>query len=562
MTVRGTVIRAAAVRPLIIALPYVCERCGARWLVHFPDGVVAPPGRCAGAPECKAQRFGEDREGAVAVDCQRLKLQELPREAGAARATLDAEDDDAGRVPRTLEVEVTGSLCDVACAGDEVTVCGVVKAMSEETAAGGAPSGGGKSGGGGGGRSGRGRGSGPAAAPTAAALFVLYIDAVSVMRAPREGDDDPAANAANGAGGAGIANLAIDASSAAFSERDLAFVAKFHAEAATSGGALRLLTASLCPSIYGHALVKAGLLLALLGGSRPGAAAGTGDAQQAQTRDPGRRTDIHVLLMGDPGLGKSQLLAAAVAAAPRGVFVSGPTSSAAGLTAAVGRDASTGAPSLDAGACVQADCGVCGVDEFDKMKPQHGALLEVMEQGTVTIAKAGVSASLPARCALLAAANPAGGRYDRSKTVVENINMGAPLLSRFDLIFVLLDRADEEHDAAVSAHLLQARAGGTLPVAAAARGLLEGGGPVPLAARLVPQAGDEPLPTPLLRKYVAYARRYCHPLLSDDAKHVLKECALVDAFCAVSKQASNHRSVPSASTCSCVLGAAAATCCR
>jgi DNA helicase MCM8 len=218
------------------------------------------------------------------------------------------------------------------------------------------------------------------------------------------------------------------------------------------------------------------------------------------------------------------------------VFVSGPTSSAAGLTAAVGRDASTGAPSLDAGACVQADCGVCGVDEFDKMKAQHGALLEVMEQGTVTIAKAGVSATLPARCALLAAANPGGGRYDRSKTVVQNINMGAPLLSRFDLIFVLLDRADEAHDAAVSVHLLQARAGGTLPPAAAAVRLLEGGagGAVPLAARLAPLPGDEPLPAALLRKYVSYARRFCHPTLSHEAKLVLKECAYFPFYSPIS----------------------------
>jgi hypothetical protein len=313
------------------------------------------------------------------------------------------------------------------------------------SAGGSAPSGGGGGGGGGGsgrgGRGGRGRGAPKAAPPVAATHYLMYLDALSVVRAPREGEDEADGDAApRGPGLRALQGAAV------FSPRDLAFIARFAQEAAAAGGALRLLVGSLCPSIYGASLVKAGLLLALLGGARGRDGAGV-------------RGDIHVLLLGDPGLGKSQLLAAAVAAAPRGVYVCGPTVSAVGLTAAVGRDPATGAPSLDAGACVLADRGVCAVDELDKMKPQHGALLEVMEQGTVSIAKAGIAATLPARCALLAAANPAGGRYNRAKSVVQNLAMGAPLLSRFDLIFVLQDTADEARDAALSEHLLAARAG-------------------------------------------------------------------------------------------------------
>jgi DNA replicative helicase MCM subunit Mcm2 (Cdc46/Mcm family) len=138
VTVRGTVIRAAAVRPLVTALPYTCERCGARALTRFPDGVVTPPSRCP-ADACKSRRFAEDREGALAVDAQRIKLQELPRSdapAGVANADHRANDDNNGadveaeedaRVPRTLEVELTHGLCAAAAAGDEVTVCGIVK---------------------------------------------------------------------------------------------------------------------------------------------------------------------------------------------------------------------------------------------------------------------------------------------------------------------------------------------------------------------------------------------------------------------------------------------------
>jgi DNA replicative helicase MCM subunit Mcm2 (Cdc46/Mcm family) len=133
VTVRGTVIRAAAVRPLLLALPYTCERCGARQLVRFADGVVTPPPRCAAAPACKSGRFTEDREGALAADSQRLKLQELPRTDGggaaalAAAAAADADDEDA-RIPRTLEIELSGTLCAAAAAGDDVTICGIVKA--------------------------------------------------------------------------------------------------------------------------------------------------------------------------------------------------------------------------------------------------------------------------------------------------------------------------------------------------------------------------------------------------------------------------------------------------
>ena len=166
---------------------------------------------------------------------------------------------------------------------------------------------------------------------------------------------------------------------------------------ATRKNAFRLLCASLCPGIYGHERVKAGILLTLLRGNE-------------QHRKHGTRAHSHLLLVGDPGLGKSQMLMAAVGAAPRSVFVGAGTATTAGLTATLHQD-SSGEYGLEAGALVLADRGVCGIDEFDKLAGDQRALLEVMEQSTVNVAKAGIVCSLPARTSIIAAANPIGGHY-------------------------------------------------------------------------------------------------------------------------------------------------------
>ena len=158
------------------------------------------------------------------------------------------------------------------------------------------------------------------------------------------------------------------------------------------------------------------------------------------------RGTSHCLVVGDPGMGKSQMLRAASRVAPLAIHVSGKSASTAGLTATVSRDPTSGAPTFEAGAVALAHGGVCCVDEFDKMKSEHASLLEAMEQQRVSVNKGGARASLPARTTILAAANPHKGRYDRSKSVRENLKMSAPLLSRFDLVFVLTDDPDEERD--------------------------------------------------------------------------------------------------------------------
>ncbi|GFH06570.1 DNA replication licensing factor MCM8 component, partial [Haematococcus lacustris] len=192
---------------------------------------------------------------------------------------------------------------------------------------------------------------------------------------------------------------------------------------------------------------KAGLVLALLGGVRKN--------DGVSGRVP-IRGDVHVLLVGDAGLGKSQLLQACASVAPRGIYVCGNTSSAVGLTASVEKDAVTGDFVLVAGAMVLGDRGCCCVDEFDKMTGEHQALLEAMEQQEVSLAKAGMVASLPARTTVLAAANPAGreGVFNKAKSVADNLKMSPAMLSRFDLVFIMMDRPDLEHDRCLSAHTL------------------------------------------------------------------------------------------------------------
>ncbi|EEF37149.1 DNA replication licensing factor MCM8, putative [Ricinus communis] len=448
VSVRGTVVKLSTVRPLVVQMSFDCEKCKSNIIRVFPDGKFSPPTIC-NLNGCKSKTFHPIRSSAQAIDFQKIRIQEL----------LRSEDHEEGRVPRTVECELTEDLVDACIPGDVVTVTGIIRTINNYV-----DIGGGKS---------KGKNQG---------FYYLYLEVISIKNSKSQSTSSDMQDARSNARATELSDLF------SFSPKDLEFIVKFSEEYGSD--VLRQLVQSICPSIYGHELVKAGITLALFGGVRK--------HSMDQNKVP-VRGDIHVIIVGDPGLGKSQLLQAAAAVSPRGIYVCGNATTNAGLTVAVVKDSMTSDYAFEAGAMVLADGGLCCIDEFDKMSAEHQALLEAMEQQCVSVAKAGLLASLSARTSVLAAANPVGGHYNRAKTVNENLKMSAALLSRFDLVFILLDKPDEVLDKQVSDHIMSLRLEPTRDVDFA------------------------PLPGPLLRKYIAYARTYVFPRMSRPAAEILQK---------------------------------------
>jgi len=487
---RGTVVRMSSVQPLCVRMRYRCPHCGSTTQRECIDGVPPDAPKCT-SNECreKSRRLffkgGKGKPGMgmslwmkPAVHSDEVKWE------NHQRIKLQLTGEGTGRVPPTVEVELRGALCDKTLPGDVVTVAGVLKKDPMSN--------GGKGAKGSGGPSGKGQG------PTL--LRGVYLECCSVERA----------------GGSDVA------------ERDSVLITPEDEvrikQIAEEGDCFARLVHSLAPCIHGHELVKAGLVLSLLGGVRS---------------ENARRGDVHIMMVGDPGVGKSQMLRACAAVAPRGVYVCGNSTTASGLTVTLQRDVTTGDTALEAGALVLGDQGATCIDEFDKMeRTEYASLLEAMEQQRISVAKAGAVGTLPARTSVIAAANPRGGHYDDGQTVAQNLRLSPALLSRFDLIFVLKDSLQGPASGMIARHVLEqhveSRFDETHPDPDWQDGwgdeAAEGDARKPLEHVLLEWArgkGGRPAPPPLdpavLRKYFAYARRTCSPKLTQEACTVLKE---------------------------------------
>uniref|UniRef100_A0A7N8Y507 DNA helicase MCM8 n=1 Tax=Mastacembelus armatus TaxID=205130 RepID=A0A7N8Y507_9TELE len=465
--VRGTVVRVSNIRPLCTRMAFRCLACSHTQSLPLQHGKYATPTKCIQL-ECRSRSFAPSRSSPLThtVDWQIIKVQEL----------IGGEQRETGRIPRTVECQLTSDLCDSCVPGDTVTVTGIVRVTNDGSSRGNKDQ----------------------------CMFLLYLEATSVSNTKGQGSRGSLEGFSGGE---------------EFSLKELYAIQEIQSQP----NLLRLIVHSLCPVIYGHLLVKAALALALFGGRQ----------KHTDKNSVPVRGDPHILMVGDPGLGKSQMLQAVCNVAPRGIYVCGNSTSTTGLTVSLSRDAGTGDYALEAGALVLADQGLCCIDEFDKLGNQQQALLEAMEQQTVSLAKAGIVSSLPARTSVIAAANPTGGHYNRGKTVSENLKMGSALLSRFDVVFLLLDIPDESHDRHLSEHVMANRAGrGRTSSAVVTRAssdfetsiLLEHSD-MPLSERLKIPADEtvDPIPTCLLRKYISYARQYVHPSLSPEAAQILQD---------------------------------------
>ena len=551
VTLRGQAVRVSPASYLAKTLQFTCDRCDTPQTFYFTNGLYDEPESCA-APGCRSKKFTPDRDSVKCADWQRIRLQELIEDV------MEDDDYDGRGQARFADIEAEGTLVNKCAPGDEITVVGIVEMRNVEQ-----------------------KGS-ALERERAASQFELVVNALSVTR-QRAGDDvnrQPLSKEAEEAFRRGLPNLAAEDAhfgrvsegwlgvedfqkefeeEPAMSPADLEFIVRFTEEC--DGEQFKQLVHSLCPVIYGQELVKAGIVLALFGGV------------SKKFEDDGwipTRGSINCLVVGDPGMGKSQMLTAASKVANKGMYCCGGSGvSVAGLTAAVIKDPTTGQFTYEAGALVRSHGGVCCVDEFDKMQSKHDAFLETMEQQEVSIAKAGIVCTLPARASIVAAANPKGGQYNRSLNITDNLNMSPALLSRFDLIFILVDDADATLDEHRARHVLAPHGvGGVAQLKQAQQQLLaqyahedqeeeeardreedEYAGaytqPQPrddertdnqLAVRRGPTlkqrlrldlaGADEdfaPLPVSLMRKYITYARAYCFPMLSDEAGKILQD---------------------------------------
>lgn len=438
VSLKGMIIRCSSIIPEIREATFRCLVCG-----YFSDPIVVDRGRinepiACSKPECLAKNsMTLVHNRCRFADKQIVRLQETP------------DDIPEGGTPHTVSVLMHDKLVDAGKPGDRVEVTGIYRAMSVRVGA---------------------------TQRTVKSLFKTYIDCLHIKKTnkSRMATED---------------SMDIDVGSKRV-EEDVQFdeeqVAQLK-ELSKQPDIYERLTRSLAPNIWELDDVKKGLLCQLFGGNALKLPSGASF-----------RGDINILLVGDPGTSKSQLLQYIHKLSPRGIYTSGRGSSAVGLTAYVAKDPETGETVLESGALVLSDRGICCIDEFDKMSDSSRSMLhEVMEQQTVSIAKAGIIASLNARTSVLACANPSGSRYNPRLSVIDNIHLPPTLLSRFDLIYLILDKADEQTDRRLAKHI------------------------VALHFENPESSQQDILDIATLTAYVSYARKNIHPQLTDEASEEL-----------------------------------------